>query len=115
MGLVVPPIVIDPSSHNRVDLPGNVFKRFVPAPVKLPALDRFADILGRFVAHRRNEADEAFSLGIPCQSWPKTISQEVKLLVLMRVPAVVVLAICNFSFLGMEFQLPQLQPLLDPV
>jgi hypothetical protein len=85
--------IVDPPSHDRVDLIGEVLQRLATAQVQPPALDLATHLLSGLVAHRGNEPDKAFAGVVLRPAGPERVTEEGELLVLVRARAVRILAV----------------------
>ena len=65
-GRIEAPIVIDPSSHYRIDKSCEFLKLHITVEMKTPSLDLVAYLLGDGVTDRRREADDELT---SCDSW----------------------------------------------
>lgn len=63
-GRIEAPIIIDPSSHYRIDKSCEFLKLHITVEMKTPSFDLVAYLLGGGVADRRCEADEELTPAI---------------------------------------------------
>src|SRR5438445_7550958 len=62
---IVPPVILEPTPHDRVEHPGQILDRLVTASRQIPASNLCPDGLHRVIRNCRAEVDEVFS---PCDS-----------------------------------------------
>jgi hypothetical protein len=97
-------VVVDPAADVRIEHPRQVIECLVAAPLKTPATHRLANCFQRLRARcrkKRGSVRSAWPLRLP---WPKTVAQEVELLVSIVPFPIGVLAIDDLSLVCMEFQ-----------
>src|ERR1700704_1836230 len=77
--------------------------------MQVPASNLLPNGLHRFVGNSRTEIDEVLSPSTLRPSRPKSIAEKIELLVGIRPPPVIILAIDNLRLLRMKFQSALLQ------
>src|SRR4051794_22166652 len=103
-GLVVPAVVVDPTSDVWVEHPRQIVQRLVAALVKCPAPDSLPDRLESLTACCRAERD-ADPISTPLrQPRPEFIAEEVELVTRIGLAPVFILAVDDLGLLRMQRQ-----------
>src|SRR5437870_9029693 len=90
---IVPPVILEPTPHGRVEHPGQILDRLVTAFWQTPASNLCPDGPHRLIRDCRAEIDEVFPLAILRPPRPKGIAEKIKLLVRVRPSPVIILSV----------------------
>src|SRR6516165_9821655 len=101
---IVAPVILEPTSDDRIEHPRQVFDGFITALWQVPASKCVANGLRCLVRDRRTEIDEELALAILRSSGLKRVPQKIKLLVRVSLLPKIILAIDDLRLLRMEFQ-----------
>jgi hypothetical protein len=106
-------VIVDPASHDRIDLLCEVIEGRAAPPVQTPPLDRVPDRRAGVIPDRWKEVDEYHATPVPCLPGPKRVPKEREPNVLMRTAPVGVLAVHDARLVQIQFQTDLRQPLDD--
>src|SRR6266849_2060156 len=98
---IIPPVILEPAPHDRVEHPGQILDRLVTASSQIPASNLCSDGFYRVIRDCRAEVDEVFPLAILRSPRPKRIAEKIKLLVRVRPSSIIILAIDDLRLLSM--------------
>src|ERR1700736_1871029 len=112
LGAIEGPVVVDPASNLRVDVPGEAGQVRPTATIEMPRPDLLAFRLLRLVAHGRKEAREEPPLSM-CSASPEGVAEEVEAGVLRVPSAVRVFAVHDLRLVGVQFETEGPEPLGD--
>src|ERR1700730_12810910 len=92
---------------------GQIVEVLITAQVEPPPPHLSPHLRRRLVAHRWAEIDEVLAPSILRPSGAKRVSEEVELLIGIRTPPIVILAVNDFRLFRMQLQLATPQPRLN--
>ena len=100
--LVKAPVVVDPTSQNRIEHSGYVQKFFIRLQLKTPLPDGLSHGLAGLVADTGSEVDEELAISVLGSAWTKGISQKIKLCLRKLAATIIILAIHNAGFIRVK-------------
>jgi hypothetical protein len=113
---IEPPVVIQPAPHHRVGEARQILQALVvPGGCHPPVADGLAYRFGCFGTDRRQETDEELSPPVLRSSRVEGVPEEVELDILVRSPAVIILAVDDLGLHWMKLQTALCQACPDDI